>query len=793
MNRHTFAAMLLVAISMHARAAGGCPGSASWCDDFENGAARWQARSHIPAPQLRTEPGTPNRILLAGDGEPLLVAAPETAKLTQQEYFVEARLRPSAPAATPSRKIYLMARYLDEANWIGAGATFTPGSKRLVVELVAMRKGKLLRLKQVGRESEAGDGFRTLRLELANDALAVYLDGERLTNAPAPFQPGGQAGVLAEGDSFEIDDVRIGAASVHPGRIALARMTSRIKLQAGDAPQVLPVSAFDGDGVTALPFSASSNDPSIASVAVDGGKLVINPHRPGTVIITLVSRADSNVTAAVAATVGPAFAAPALAYALHGRLAPAAQSTGVPVDTPLHITFDSAPERGPGGSVRIFRTADNALVDVIQAGEEVDAIGYAGQEFKRIVRYNPIRIDGANVTIRPHSARLAYGTEYYVAIDGGVFSGTALSGRPFTGLGRQARWTFRTRAAPPSGRTLNVGDDSRADFRTVQGALNHAMRFYPRAAPVTIRVANGRYEELLYLRGKDHVTLRGESRDGVVIHAANHDSMNPGSGTAQAALSPSATGGRSLMMIEDADLVTLDTLTLVNTSLRVTSASAQAETLYFNSENGRLVARNTTFLSEQDTIQVKGYSWFYRTLIAGNVDFIWGYNRAALFEESEIRSVGDSASPESGGYVVQARTVAAGDPGFVFLNSRLTHGPGPAGNDVPAGATYLARSPGTASTWDNVSYINCRIDRHVATVGWAVAGVQGQPAPNPSPASAAAGWSEYGSMDLAGTPLDLSVRVGAYLPAKSRFASRASLFQGYDGGKGWRPALPPNR
>jgi pectin methylesterase-like acyl-CoA thioesterase len=251
------------------------------------------------------------------------------------------------------------------------------------------------------------------------------------------------------------------------------------------------------------------------------------------------------------------------------------------------------------------------------------------------------------------------------------------------------------------------------------------------------------------------------------------------------------------MLVEDADLLTFDTLTMVNTSLRATSTGAQAETLYFNSENGRLVATNATFLSEQDTIQVKGYSWFYRTLIAGNVDFIWGYNRAALFEESEIRSVGDSKSPESGGYVVQARTVAAGDPGFVFLNSRLTHGRGPAGNDVPPGATYLARSPGTASTWDNVSYINCRMDGHVAAIGWAGAGVQLEPAPNPSPASAAGGWSEYGSMDLAGKPLDLSARAGGYLlskaEARARFGSRERLFQGFDGGKGWRPDLPPHK
>jgi pectin methylesterase-like acyl-CoA thioesterase len=804
MSKNTFAAMLCTALSIHAYAAPGaaCPGAAAWCDDFESGASRWTTASGA-APAASIQPGTSNHLLQAGDGAALLVAAGESAGLTQAAYFVEARLRPSPAAAAHSGRAIVLARYLDERNWIGAGVGFTPGSKRLAIELLAMVDGKLVRLKQLGRgmegEAEAGKGFHTLRLELGASLLSVYLDGELMTTAPAAFEPGGQAGVLAQGAAIDVDDMRIGAADVHPGRIALARMTGRLSVQAGDALPRLAVSAFAGDGVTALPFAASSNDPLVASASVDKGTLLVSGHRPGVAVITLASSVDANVATSIAVTVGAAFSAPAQAGMPPERLTPKPRASSVPVDTLLRIRFDSAPVLGTGGSVRIFRALDDALVDVIRPHDEVDTIGFEGQQWKRVVSTRLITIDGADVTIHPHNDRLAYGTDYYVAIDAGVLAGATVKGQPFAGLGRGAGWRFRTRAAVTALRTLSVDDDGPADFRTVQGALNHAMRSLPRATPVTIRIANGAYEELLYLRGKDHVTLRGESRDGVVIHATNNDGINPGSGTAQAALSPSATGGRALMLVEDADLLTLDTLTLKNTSLRVTSTGSQAEALYFNSAEGRLVANNASFLSEQDTIQVKGYSWFYRTLIAGNVDFIWGYNHAALFEESEIRSVGDSASLDSGGYVVQARTVAALDPGFVFLNSRLTHGsgPGPAANDVPAGATWLARSPGTASTWDNVSYIDCRIDVHVNPLGWAGAGVQRQPAPNPKTADArsGAGWTEYGSMDLAGKPLDLSSRVGGSLltadQAKQRFGSRARLFQGFDGGRGWQPALPP--
>ncbi len=165
----------------------------------------------------------------------------------------------------------------------------------------------------------------------------------------------------------------------------------------------------------------------------------------------------------------------------------------------------------------------------------------------------------------------------------------------------------------------------------------------------------------------------------------------------------------------------------------------------------------------------------------------------ALFEQSEIRSVGDSANRDGGGYVVQARTMLAADKGFVFLDSALTWGvgPGPTPRPVAPGSAYLARSPGTASTWDNVSFVNCKMDGHIAAAGWAVKAVQGQSAANPVVPSADSGWREYGSTDLNGKPLDLSARRGAYLlnaaEAAARFANRAVIFDAWDGGRGWNP------
>jgi pectin methylesterase-like acyl-CoA thioesterase len=562
--------------------------------------------------------------------------------------------------------------------------------------------------------------------------------------------------------------------------------------EAGDAPLQIAVTAVTADG-TADSFTVASSNPGVVSASMNGNTVTLTPLSAGTASIVFTSGSEPGLTRTIAATIGAQFVQPTQTYPLQGASSPAAQAGAVNVDTVLTLTFDSPPTLGANGSIRIFRKADDALVDVIRTSRETDALGYPGQALVRRVNTAPIRIDGNTVRIAPHSGKLAWGTEYYVAIADGVFTNTTLGGLPFVGIGKLGGWSFTTKAAAPTASTVTVDDDGSAEFRTVQGALNYAMQNFAKTAPVTIAVKNGTYDELLYLNGKDNVTLKGESRDGVVIRYTNNETLNPGTGSSQSpTVAGSPAGGRAVMLVENADMLVLDTLTIDNTTLRSASISGQAETLYFNSDT-RLVAKHANFTSEQDTLNLKGWAWFYDTLVAGNVDFIWGGSHAALFENSEIRSVGDSANASSGGYVLQARVPVATDIGYVFLNSALTHGPGPGPNhgDVPAGATYLARSPGTTSTWDNVAFVNCRMDAHVAPAGWAGQGVNNQPAPNPAVASADAGWREYGSATLAGTPLDLRTRVGGYVlsdaDVANRFATRAKVFAAYGGGAGWNP------
>jgi pectate lyase/pectin methylesterase-like acyl-CoA thioesterase len=517
-------------------------------------------------------------------------------------------------------------------------------------------------------------------------------------------------------------------------------------------------------------------------------------------------------------------------YDVAGTRAPAANETGVPSDTRLSQSFDAAPTIGTSGKINVYRVSDDVLVDSIDLSTapsstdtqtvlprtnlEIDALGLGampdGATFARYVWYRPVSIKGSSAVVKLHNNKLDFGTSYYVTMDASVLSGT-IKGAAFAGISKADGWKFTTRAAPASFTTVSVDDSgTTADFRTLQGALNWIMKNCSTnspavngcntvATPKTITLGNGSYPELNILRKVANLTITGESREGVVVGDVNFESLNAGSGASSAAagtaLSTSGKtvghrvlgGGRASFLVESSDLLTLRNFTLQNPHVRSTSWDNQAEALYFNTSTtaaaGRFVARQMNFLSQQDTLQLKGYNWIYQSLVAGNVDFIWGGVMASLFEECEIRSVVDTGS-SSPGYILQARATP-GDKGFIFLNSTLTAEPG-------VTQAYLARSGGTTGTSyiDHIAFVNTRMGSHILPVGWCVGtgtsktGVgTGSCGSNPPPwagtadgaATDAVGWREFGSMDLAGAPLDVSARLGVASVKVNNVATNLSL------------------
>lgn len=414
------------------------------------------------------------------------------------------------------------------------------------------------------------------------------------------------------------------------------------------------------------------------------------------------------------------------------------------VDAPIILTFDETPVLGTSGLIKIYDggsvidqidLADLATVDIRDDGQMVpkeqikadtklntfmDAIP-SGKRW-RIVHYTPLRIKGNKLEIKPHSGVLDFGKTYSVALDAGV-----VVGHPGIARGEQS---FTTKAKPSSPAALSVSQDGTADFCTIQGALNYASTT---TGAVSVLVANGTYNEMLYLRDRADVSITGASRDKCVIAYANAEGLETGSGGA-ASSKPSvgnsigAVGGRALCLFENCDNLVLTNLTIRNTY----GAQGQAETIYFNSGSNahKLVIENCALHSLQDTFLTKGVVWVHNSLIAGNVDFIWGYPKACLFEDCEIR-----CEKYSSGFILQARVPGANDKGFVFLNCRITAGEGAAD-----GTMYLARSGGSTDYYDNVTFVNCQMSPVINAAGW-----YSNPAPNPATPTATSGWKEYGT------------------------------------------------
>lgn len=789
--------------------------SAVWFrDDFESGATtNWDLTPGDGASfAVVTEPGSENHVLqyTAGGSIDNLIAlisdaawsATETAagQSPLADYYVEARLKPQNNSTTSNKQLFLVARYQDATNWYLGGLNVQTDLAATQVEAGARKAGAITRTVQGQREllqgvqGQADGQWYNVRFELIGQELTVYLDGERIGSSTDPDFTSGKIGLFTSNKSFLLDDVVVGDPAVKPISLVLSPPTLLRTAEAETAPIQVEVRALLSDGASPDGFTVVSDAEGIVAVAIEGTTVSLTPLAEGVAHVTFVSGSQPSLSKVMTLTVTPAYREPTGPV---GELATVAEpppgQLDVQVDTGLALTFDAPPTLN-AGSIRILRASDGSTVDSVSIGAETDVLGPAtGTSTGRLRTVNtvPVIVQGNTVLIRPHSGALQYGTEYTVGIDQGAITGT-LGGQPFNGVGAEAGWRFTTRAAAPAGATVTVDDDGPADFRTIQGALDHVMANLDAAAPATIDVRNGTYRELLFTRGKNNLTLRGESRDGVIVTYENFEGRNPGTGGSATTPQAVPAGGRSIFLIEATDLITLDNFTLLNTHRR-TGTGDQAETIYFNTDQGRLIATDMRFASEQDTLQLKGYAWFFDTLVEGNVDFIWGGNRVALFENSEIRTLGDSRSANpSGGYVLQARTVSAADKGFVFLNSRLTQAAGPAGTAVAPGATYLARSGGSATYFDNIAFINCRIDTHIAALGWAAAGINGQPAPNPATATAASGWREFGSLDLSGNPLSLtartpSARVLSAQEVAAGFANRAQIFAAFNNGEGWNP------
>lgn len=489
---------------------------------------------------------------------------------------------------------------------------------------------------------------------------------------------------------------------------------------------------------------------------------------------------------------------------------PANKAQGVNPDTHLILTFDEQPQLGTQGMIRIIDAATGMVADSldmsIPAGPTSMQRGpkapYAWEPYiyerdRRLTNrdvlpgtpsgcaaatadtfqltiiggftdafhFYPALVRGNSVVIYPHHDLLQYGKSYYVTVDKEVIR---LAETEFKGIA-QGQWQFSTRSEAPAwhqgeppfvdrgrpadGLFVTVSADGKADFSTVQGALDFADDNLSETH--TIYVRNGDYEELVYARNKSHLRIVGESRDGVVVHYANNEMFNPHPVDVSTNEWPGTFPSRRAAF-------TLDNCH----DLYVTNLTAQTD--YRGQAEGLLImgSRNHLYqvriVGDGDALQANGSLYMEDCEIDGGGDTMLG--RGPVFLKNCLIK-------NNGGPFMWIRNTDA-NHGDVFVNCRFQ------GNDKRG--SVFARAPingGQAYPYAEAVLIDCVLEG-IPAIGWGPVGGD----------TRNVHYWEYNSRTPDGQPVDVSQRVAPSrqltLPADAKiienYRQPAFVLDGWD-------------
>ena len=195
-----------------------------------------------------------------------------------------------------------------------------------------------------------------------------------------------------------------------------------------------------------------------------------------------------------------------------------------------------------------------------------------------------------------------------------------------------SKWRFTTKpksqAPRPDAVSLTVSADGTRDFNTVQGAMD----FVPdhSGKRITISVRNGLYEEIVYFRNKDNITLKGESEAGTLIRYANNEVFNPHPANIRTNPEPGTFPSRRAAVAVDNS----NDIHILNMTLQ-TTAPGQAEGLLITGD--RNILSHVTVIGSGDALQANGRIYMVDSTVYGTGDTILG--RGTLFcERCTIKS-----------------------------------------------------------------------------------------------------------------------------------------------------------
>ncbi len=155
---------------------------------------------------------------------------------------------------------------------------------------------------------------------------------------------------------------------------------------------------------------------------------------------------------------------------------------------------------------------------------------------------------------------------------------------------------------------------------------------------------------------------------------------------------------------------------------------SQAVALLLDTGSDRTLVADSQIDGNQDTVFVNaGSSYFYRSRISGNVDFIFGAG-LAVFDQCEIVSR-PRAKPfsvgEVQGHITAPSTNIERPWGLVFIHSRLTREEGIPDNSVSLGrpwhptTTFVDGRYADPEAIGSAIYLDTWMDAHIIEVGWA--------------------------------------------------------------------------
>ncbi|MCV2367264.1 pectinesterase family protein [Roseateles oligotrophus] len=272
---------------------------------------------------------------------------------------------------------------------------------------------------------------------------------------------------------------------------------------------------------------------------------------------------------------------------------------------------------------------------------------------------------------------------------------------------------------------LVVAADGSGTHRTLQAAIDALPSKQDNQARHFIRLRAGVYREAVCIQDKAPLTLYGDPSDAAAVTlVAGHYSAEPkraGFDAANrcqpnlAAATYGTSGSATLALFSDD--VQLAHLSIANDAMDGVRAGAGypaqvgetggAQAVALMTRGDRLQLQSVRLLGHQDTFYAaaKGSApvsrvWVYRSLIAGDVDFVFG-DAQLVIEESEILSRSGRRSPDEigkGGIVLAPSTSAARSHGFLVLRSRFMAEPGLQAGSVAIGRAWDQSVPKGAWT-----------------------------------------------------------------------------------------------